>query len=117
MGAKSDVCVAVGQGSVGESGASSILCHTVRGPTSKIIILRNTGTSLCPNTGAVAILTVNGVPVATGGITAEKNSIQTEAQPGDKVAAVIHTVPLFNIIMCIRLGDLSFRLDKCELVG
>lgn len=116
MGAKSDACVAVGQGSVGESGASSILCHTVSGTTSKVIVVRQTGSSLCPNTGAVATLLVNGVPVATESISAAGSMLQTDANPGDKITVVVHTVPLFNGVLCVRLGDLSFRLDECELV-
>jgi hypothetical protein len=81
-----------------------------------LMVLRNVETSLCGNTGAVAALVVNGVPKAVGGITDQGSSIQTEASPGDWVAAIVHTVPLFNEIVCVRLGELHFRLDQCDLV-
>ena len=117
MGCESNACVPVGKGSVGESGATSLLCHTVGGTTAKIIVLRNTGSSLCPNTGAVALLAVNGIPVAMGNITADPSSIQTEANPGDKVSATVHTIPLFNRVVCVQLGELTFRMDECDLVA
>ncbi len=33
-------CLSVGSGSVGETGATSLLCHTVGGATSKMVVLR-----------------------------------------------------------------------------
>lgn len=117
MAKKSSACTTVAKGGVGESGASSIVTHIVGGPTSKIIVLRNVDSSLCPNTGAVAVLAINGVPSAVGNLTAPKSSIQVEASPGAQVAAVVHTVPLFNGVVCIRLGELSFHLDECDLVN
>lgn len=116
MASNSSACVTVATGGVGESGSSSLLIHTVSGPTSKMIVLRNAGSSLCPNTGAVAILTVNGLPVAFGSITAPGGSIQYEASPGSQIAAVIHTIPLFNGILCVRLGELTAKLQECDLV-
>ncbi len=113
---RSGPCEAVGQGGVGESGASSLILHQVTGKIQKLMVLRTTETSLCPNTGAVAVLVVNGIPRAYGNITAEGSSIQTTADPGEWVAAIVHTVPLFNDIFCIRLGELSVRLDQCDLV-
>jgi hypothetical protein len=114
---KSGPCIAVGQGGVGESGASSLILYQVTGKIQKLMVLRTTETSLCPNTGAVAVLIVNGIPKAYGNITDEGSSIQTTADPGEWVAAIVHTVPLFNEIACIRLGELSVRLDQCDLVG
>lgn len=109
-------CLLIGSGSVGETGASSHLCHKVGGAISKVIVLRRKDSSLCPNTGAVALLSVNGVPVATGSLTGQGSSIQAEAGPGDHVTAVVHTVPLFNNVVCVRLGTLEFQLDECDLV-
>ncbi|HEX3151564.1 MAG TPA: hypothetical protein VHR66_26040 [Gemmataceae bacterium] len=109
-------CKTVTKGGVGESGASVLLTHTVTGPTSKIILLRNVGTFLCANTGAVGLLAVNGVPVASGPLTAQGSLIQAEADPGAHVAAVVHTIPLFNGILCVRLGELNLQLDECDLV-
>ena len=116
MAKESSACVTVGTGGVGESGASSLLIHTVGGPTSKMVVLRNTGTSLCPNTGAVAALIENGVPVAVGNLTTLGSSIQSEAAPGANIAAVIHTFPMFNRVVCVRLGELTVQLDECDLV-
>lgn len=113
---KSGPCIAVGKGGVGESGASTFISHQVTGRTQILMVLRTTETSLCGNTGAVAVLVVNGIPKAFGNITAKGSSIQTTANPGDWVAAIVHTVPLFNEIVCIRLGELYVQLDQCDLV-
>lgn len=114
---KSRPCIAVGRGGVGESGASTLILHQVTGTVQKLMVLRTTETSLCPDTGAVAVLVVNGVPSAHGDITAQGSSIQTTANPGEWVAAIVHAVPLFNGISCVRLGELSVQLDQCDLVG
>jgi hypothetical protein len=115
---KADSCVAVAKGGVGESGASSLLVHKLDGKTQKIVVLRNVNSSLCGNTGAVGVLVVNGKPVAQGDITKVGNSIQTPVivGSGDVVAAIVHTIPTFNTIVCIRLGELSFVLNECDLV-
>jgi hypothetical protein len=109
-------CITVGQGGVGESGASTLISHQVTGKVQKLMVLRTTDTSLCGNTGAVAVLVVDGNPTAQGNITAQGSSIQTTANPGEWVAAIVHTVPLFNEIVCVRLGELSVQLDQCDLV-
>lgn len=114
---KSGPCTPVGRGGVGESGASTLILHQVTGKIQKLMVLRTTESSLCGNTGAVALLVVNGKPVAYGNITAQGSSIQATANPGEWVAAIVHTVPLFNEIFCIRLGELSVQLDECDLVG
>ena len=116
MSTGADACKVVAKGGVGESGASSFLLHTVGGPISKIIVLRNVNTSLCPNTGAVGLLVVNGLPVASGELSAAGSAIQAEAASGAHVAAIVHTVPLFNRVVCIRLGELSVTLEECDLV-
>jgi hypothetical protein len=82
------------------------------------MVLRNVSSSLCGNTGAVAMLAVNGEPVAQGDITKVGSSIQTPATigPGDVVVAIVHTLPNFKEIVCIRLGELNVVLDECDLV-
>jgi len=117
MPAASNACITVAKGGVGESGASSMVTHTVGGPSSKMIVLRNVNTSLCPNTGAIAVLVVDGVPVASGTITTAGNAIQTEAVSGAQVAAIVHAVPLFNGVVCVRLGELNYTLAECDLVN
>lgn len=112
---KSGPCNEVASGGVGESGASSMVIHHVEAKISKLMVLRTTETSLCPNTGAIAVL-IAGDQVAAGVITDQGSSIQLEAQPGDTVVGVVHTFPLFNDIACVRLGELHFRLDECDLV-
>jgi hypothetical protein len=64
----------------------------------------------------VAVLVVNGSPAASADITRPHSSIQAEAAPGSRVSAIVHTVPHFNGVMCIRLGELQYNLDECELV-
>ena len=115
---KTDACVAVAKGGVGESGASSFLLHKVDAKIQKIMVLRNVDSRLCGNTGAVAMLVVNGKPVAQGNITKVGSSIQTPATvgSGDVVVAIVHTLPTFNGILCTRLGELSVVLDECDLV-
>ena len=115
---KGGACVAVAEGGVGESGASSFLLHKVTAKIQKIMVLRNVNSSLCPNTGAVGMLVVNGNPVAQGDITKKGSSIQTPGtvKSGDVVVAIVHTVPNFKQIVCIRLGELSVVLDECDLV-
>ena len=109
-------CVAVAKGGVGESGASSQLIHQVQGTITKLMVLKTSSTTLCKNTGAAGILIVNGTPMAFGDLTQAGSTIQAEAQPGDNVVAIIHTVPLFNQINCIRLGELNVVLSECDLV-
>ena len=114
---KEALCEVVAEGGVGESGASTMLHHKVSGRSSVMIVLRRTESSLCPNTGAVGVLLVNGQVRDSGNITGEASSIQAEAAPGDHVIAVVHTYPEFNGISCIRLGELEVTLDVCALVG
>lgn len=113
--ATTGLCTKVGEGGVGESGASKLLHHEVTGDREIVIVVRNVNTSLCPNTGAVALILVNGEPAAHGIITKPKNSVQVSAKRGDQVVAIVHTIPLFNGVSCIRLGNLEFTLEQCEL--
>lgn len=114
---KSGPCIAVGYGGVGESGPSTFISYQVTGSIQKLMVLRTTKTDLCGDTGAVAVLVVNGIPVAYGNITALGSSIQATANPRDWVTAIVHTVPLNNGIVCARLGELNVQLDQCDLVG
>ena len=66
--------------------------------------------------GVVAVLTVNGELAASGVITEVGNSIQAGAKPGDWVVATVSTFPLHNGVVCVRFGELDFRLDECDLV-
>jgi hypothetical protein len=87
----------------------------VTGQREIIMVVRNTESSLCGNTGAVAMLLVNGEPAAHGIITKKKSTIQANAKPGDHIVAIVHAFPLFNTVMCVRLGELEFTLEQCEL--
>ena len=109
------LCQVVGKGGVGESGATSLLQHQVAGDLEIIMVVRTNETNLCANTGAIAVLVVNGNPVVHGTITDVKSSIQVNAKPGDTVIALVHAIPLFNDIVCARLGELSFTLEQCNL--
>jgi len=40
----------------------------------------------------------------------------TTAMPGDLVIAHVVTHPLFNDIVCDRLGDLNYTLSQMDLV-
>lgn len=113
---KTGACKTVAKGGVGESGATSLLHHTVTGDKEIVMVLRRAESSLCGNTGAVGVLVVNGTPIAHGVITDRGSSVQTNAKPGDHVLALIHSIPLFNDIVCVRLGELNANLDQCDLV-
>ena len=113
---KSGACITVASGGVGESGANVLLHHVFTNKIRKLVVLRNVGSSLCGNTGAVAVLIIDGVLVAHGDITDVGRSIQGEVGPGNHVVAIVHTFPLFNEIVCVSLGELSVELDECDLV-
>lgn len=107
--------VTVGKGGVGESGASSFVHHKATGRTDINVKVQNDKTSLCPNTGAIAVVAVNGEPVKFGNLTKSESSIAVAVKPGDNVIVVVHTIPLFNEIACIRLGELDFSLEQRDL--
>lgn len=111
----SSLCQVVSKGRVGETGIVSRVHHQVTGGREVMMVLRNTESSLCPNTGAVAMLIVNGKPASTGDITQKNASIQANVNPGDHVYALVATVDLFNGIVCVRLGNLSYTLEQCDL--
>lgn len=92
-----------------------MLHHKVTGKGEVVMVIRNNKTSLCPNTGAIAILVVNGEPVSHGVITDKKSSIQASAKPGDMVIGLVYAIPLFNQIACVRLGELECSLEQCNL--
>lgn len=112
----SSACAPIVSGSVGMSGSFCVLTQTVTGPTAKMIKLVTTQTSLCPNTGANAQLLLNNASVASGEITNPQTTLQTEAQPGDQVTAVISTYPRNNGVVCVQLGELHVELQECDLV-
>jgi len=117
MSVRTAACETVGHGAVGEAGnVASVTRQLGSRPPSKLMIVKNVGTDLCGDHGAWAVLTVNGNPVAIGDITASGASIQTEAAPGDTVVGIVHTVPLNNGIVCVRLGNLKFELLECDIV-
>jgi hypothetical protein len=107
-------CVEIARGGVGESGASALLIHQHNEAGQKVAVLRNLETSLCPNTGAVGVLVVNGQPVAQADLTDAGSSIQAAVNQGDVVAAVIQAIPKFNDIVCVRLGELTAVLEECD---
>jgi hypothetical protein len=113
---KAGACVAVAKGGVGESGASLRLVHKVEAKLQKLMVLRNVESSLCPDTGAVAMLVVNGQLVAQGNITGSSIQTPDTVKSGDIVVAIVHTFPLFNGVMCVRLGELNVVLEECDLV-
>lgn len=109
-----DTCRTVAEGRVGESGMSFLRHYRIEGSAEQMIVLRNSQSSLCGNTGAVATLLVNGQPLVWGDITEVDSTVQVRASPGDHVVAVVHAVPLMNEISCIRLGELSIELQSCD---
>ncbi len=111
----SGLCKVVGKGAVGEPGTSSFKYHKVSGKREVVMVVRTAKSNLCPSTGAVALLIVNGKPVSHGDVTQAKTSIQVSAKPGDHISAIVHTVDLHNDIKCVQLGQLEFTLEQCDL--
>lgn len=109
------LCETVGNGCVGECGSTTLLTRTVPAGTSKVVVLRNIDTSLCPNQGVVGVIIVNGRPVASGDLTQKGSSIQASTVAGSQVVALANMIPLFNNISCFRLGDCQVALIECEL--
>lgn len=115
MASQGSACKIVGSGGVGESGSYELLTHKVIDTIEKLVVVRPGDTSLCPNTGAAGMLLVNG-QVVDQGILSNHELLQASAKNGDQVVAIVHTFPLFNAISCVRLGELSFTLEVCDLV-
>lgn len=109
-------CKTTGTGGVGESGSASQVVHQVTGASQQLMVVKTVETSLCGDTAAIATLVVDGQPVATGNISVPGTSIQATAEPGSWAVALVQTVPLHNDIICIRLGELEYELQQCELV-
>jgi hypothetical protein len=109
-------CKSVGSATVGQSGLFGILSHTVQGPTRKLMVLRTVQSGLCPSHGAVATLTIDGVLAGTQDMSTGGGILQAEAAPGAMVLAAIALVPKNNGVLCVQLGDVTVRLDECELV-
>lgn len=102
--------VTVGTGSIGESATTSMLQHQVQGRSRKRVGLSTVASSLCGDTGVVAMLVVNGTPKVHGVLTRPESRIEVLAKPGDRVIAVAHAIPLYNGIHCVRLGELKLAL-------
>ncbi|ETX01410.1 MAG: hypothetical protein ETSY1_07540 [Candidatus Entotheonella factor] len=107
----------VGKGAVGENGPTAIVNYTVKAETEIMMLVKTVDTSLCPNTGAFALMFKNGMLVAHGVITDEGASIQNAADPGDDIVVYVATFPIPNEIVCVRLGDLSFNVIQQDLVA
>ncbi len=110
------VCKVVAKGGVGESGASSTVHHKFDEKITKNMVMRAVDSNLCSNTGASAVLIINGKPVACGDITGVGSTISAEVGPEDQVVGIVNTVPLFNNIKCVMLGELSFTLEECDFI-
>lgn len=106
----------VGTGCVGEcgetAGPSATIEYTVASGSNVLMIVKTVERGLCMDTGVYAFLFKNGKEVANGHINQKGDSIKTKAAPGDKIVAYALTYPLFNGIICIRLGELKFNLIK-----
>ena len=109
-------CIQVGKGGVGESGSSVMLTHNVVSPIEKLVKFQNSSTSLCPNTGVAAMIVINGSSITSGNLTAAGSFIQATVQSGDSIVVIAHTVPLFNGVSCVRLGEAELSLQECDLV-
>lgn len=110
-------CTVIESGSVGEIAESVMLTHQLSSEYSKMLVLRRKESSLCPNTGVIAIVVIDGEVVASGSINSEGSTLTHELQQNETAVVVVRTVPVFNDIVCIQLGELSFDLEECDLIG
>jgi len=101
---------------VGACGSSStisypVLCVSSVSKTVRFCV-RNEASSLCPNTGAVATVFIDGNPVSTSVITPVGSTISFSAKCGSKVKVVTTTYPLNNGIHCVWQGELTVGLRR-----
>jgi len=99
-------------GCVGECGTSSSISYTVPGPTGRNnqLLLFKDNSNLCPNTGALAFIRVNGVFVAAIDLSTSNGQMFT-ARGGDVVTVSVTTFNKNNGISCKRLGNLNFSIN------
>ncbi|MEM1322992.1 MAG: hypothetical protein AAGG75_22190 [Bacteroidota bacterium] len=106
----------VATGCVGACGTSSTITYPVLCVSAEqrrvALCVRNEASSLCPNTGAIAKVYVNGTLRASGDITAQGSSITFFAACGDQVSVVTSTYPISNNIQCVWLGQLTVGLRR-----
>jgi len=73
--------------------------------------VRNEASSLCPNTGAIAKVYVNGSLVASGDITAVGSSVNFTAHCGSTVKVVTSTYYIGGSV-CVWLGQVTVGLRR-----
>ena len=101
---------------VGACGATAtistpVLCASSASRSVRFCV-RNEASSLCPNTGAVATIFIDGVPVSTSIITTVGSSVSFFAKCGSTVKVVTTTYPLNNGIECVWQGELTTGLRR-----
>ncbi|MDH3285811.1 MAG: hypothetical protein OEQ13_13850 [Acidobacteriota bacterium] len=76
--------------------------------------LQQTGSSLCPNTSAIATVTRNGKNPQTGDLNADGGGdvIEVKAKEGDVIQIVVVQQPRKNGIQCFRQGEVQFALTR-----
>ena len=100
----------VAQGCIGECGSPVTVPYIVTDEDTKKITVKTVETSLCGNTGAFAFVFRNGKLADQGIITKLGSTLMTKAEKGDNIVVFATLFPLFNGIVCIRLGNLDFHL-------
>ncbi|MDJ0704126.1 MAG: hypothetical protein QNJ46_12655 [Leptolyngbyaceae cyanobacterium MO_188.B28] len=101
----------VGTGCVGECGNNVTVPYMVPKGISKVAV-KIEENSLCPNTDALAYITGSSIDPLVGPvfITDEGSSLMANVAAGDNIVLYVTLAPLFNGIVCIRLGTLNFHL-------
>lgn len=104
----------VAEGCVGECGSTAKIVYVVDNPNSSSVLvnlcLLNAKSSLCPNTGAIAVIYVNNTAIKKVDITKVGSGTTFTAKNKDVVTVVVSTYPINNGIICVRLGELIFDL-------
>jgi hypothetical protein len=110
-------CKEIQSSRIGQASSNLAITHQVPSGQEKILVTKLNRNTLCPNTGVLATLLVNGKIATQVVLEGENASLLCNAKPGDVVVAVASLCPLMNPIACIELGEALVILNECELVG
>jgi hypothetical protein len=111
-----NACKEIRSSLIGQATSSQVMTHQVPNGQEKIIVLRCERNHLCPNTGVLTTLLVNGKIATQGILESLTDAIQCNAIPGDIVVAVATLYPLMNSVRCVELGNATVTLSECDAV-
>lgn len=111
-----NACKKIGSSLIGQATSNQVATYQVPSGQEKLIVLRCERNNLCPNTGVLTTLLLNGKIATQGILESLTDTIQCNATPGDSVVAVASLYPLMNSARCMELGDALVTLSECDAV-